>query len=117
MRTERLIMTAAAAAILLLAAGCGVDDDAPVLGDADQPPPTVTITGVQVGGTTGMATNLDPSSGPGVVTLTPLTPAAGENFTIEFVRPSPYSTPQTQGATLPNTATAADLLKVDVTYK
>ena len=120
MRTERMVMIAAAAAFLLLAAaGCGVDDDAPVLGSL---PPTITITEVQVRGSTATSDTKIvfsvPTSDPTKVELDPI--SLPGSFKINFTRPLPYSAGQMQSATLrgtPPSVPVADLITVGVTYK
>ncbi len=111
MRTERKIAAAAAAAFLLLAtAGCGVDDDAPVLGRL---PPTVTITEVHVHGSTspsppGPTVDFGVSTTDPAVTL--VSPSLSDNFEIEFVR----GTGGAQSATLQDTSSGQNLINITV---
>lgn len=115
MRTERKIAAAAAAAaafLLLATAGCGVDDDAPVLGRL---PPTVTITEVHVHGSTSPTPSAsDPAVNFGVPTTDPavtlVSPNLSDNFEIEFVR----GTGGTQSAILQDTSSGQNLINITV---
>lgn len=110
MRTERLIAAAAAAILLLATTGCGVDDDAPVLGRL---PPTVTITEVHVHGSTspsppGPTVDFGVSTSDPAVTL--VSPSLSDNFEIKFVR----GTGGTQSATLQDTTGPTNLIIITV---
>ena len=108
MRTERLIAAAAAAILLLATGGCGVDDDAPVLGRL---PPTVTITEVHVHGSTSPGPTVDfgvSTSDPTRVML--VSPSLSDNFEIEFVR----CTGGTQRATLQDNTGPTNLIIITV---
>lgn len=112
MRTERKIAAAAAAAFLLLAAvGCGVDDDAPVLGRL---PPTVTITEVHVHGRTSPTPAAsDPAVNFGLSPSDPSIVISGSTpttFTIQFTR----GAGGTQSTTLQDTSSGQGLIEITV---
>ena len=107
MRTERLIAAAAAAILLLATGGCGVDDDAPVLGRL---PPTVTITEVHVHGSTSPGPTVDFGVSTSDPAVTLVSPSLSDNFEIEFVR----GTGGTQSATLQDTTGPTNLIIITV---